>query len=130
MAPQPAVVFVVVDRAFGGRLVELFKSEAVWIVDTPANRAVAKKLWADFPDRTHLNGVTLFDSVSDSAEDCAINELGTIDLHHGIDSSDRPYAGLQTVGVEPTPRLIAALALYGLTEITPVESGFRACRRF
>ena len=35
-------VFVVLDRDYGERLLELARSGPVWIVDTPQNRAVAR----------------------------------------------------------------------------------------
>jgi hypothetical protein len=47
-------VFVVLDRDYGERLLELARSGPVWIVDTPQNRAVAQNLWAANPNRNHL----------------------------------------------------------------------------
>ena len=38
-------VFVVLDREYDERLLELARSGPVWIVDTPQNRVVAQNLW-------------------------------------------------------------------------------------
>jgi hypothetical protein len=128
MSIKPAIVLIVVDRNYGARLADWPPDEAVWIVDSPTNRAMTKQLWAESPDKTHLNGITLFDGTSASAEDCVIRQLDTIDLHHRIYSADSPYAGLQIIGTQPTARLTTALAAYDLTEITTTDSGFRATR--
>jgi hypothetical protein len=128
MSAKPAIVFIVVDRNCGALLADLPTDEPVWIVDTPTNRALTKKLWAESPNRTHLNGITLFTSFADSAEDCVIHQLETIDLHHGIYSANPLYAGLQIIGTQPTERLAVELAAFDLTEITITDSGFRATR--
>ena len=128
MRIPPPCVYVVVDGQYGNRLTELPQGQPVWIVDTPANRAVAEKLWAEFPDRTYLNGVTLFSATAACAEERVINELETVDLHHGSYSADPAYAGIEIVGAEPTARLTAELSLYGLTDIAVTDSGFRASR--
>jgi hypothetical protein len=89
-------VFVVLDRDYGERLLELARSGPVWIVDTPQNRAVAQNLWAANPNRNHLEGVTTFKAGDDcSSEETLINELDTIDLHHGSYSADPPHTVLK-----------------------------------
>jgi len=128
MPTKPAIVFIVVERNYGPRLADLPPDEPVWIIDSPTNRSAAENAWANRPRGVHGNGVTLFTSTSASAEDCVIHQLDVIDLYHGIYSADPPYAGFQIVGTELTARLIAELAPYDLTEITPTESGFRATR--
>lgn len=91
---QPYRVFVVLDRDYGQRLAELAETGPVWIVDTPANRSVAQEIWAARPNRSHLDGVTTFKAPKDaSSEDILIDELDTIDLHHGTHSASPPYTG-------------------------------------
>ena len=58
-------VFVVLDRDYGERLLELARRGPVWIVDTPQNRAVAQNLWAANPNRNQLEGVTTFKAGDD-----------------------------------------------------------------
>lgn len=82
----------------------------MWIVDTPQNRAVAKNLWAAHPNRNHPEGVTTFKAGDDcSSEETLINELDTINLHHGSYSADPPYTILEVIGTPISERLKAEL---------------------
>jgi hypothetical protein len=87
-------VFVVVDKQYGERLRELVRTGPVWVVDTPTNRSTAEKLWAERPDASHLEGVTIYNSSATSPEDALLEELDTIDLHHGAYSADPRYLRL------------------------------------
>lgn len=122
-------VFVVLDREYGQHLAELAERGPVWIVDSPGNRTVAQQIWAAHPNRSHLAGVTTF-KVPDgaSSEDTLINEMDTIDLHHGIDSANPPYTILDVIGTEVTPRLKAELGEFGFDDFQPTAQGFRAVR--
>jgi hypothetical protein len=103
---EPYRVLVVVDRDYGQRLAELAQSGPVWIVDTPANRTAAQQIWAADPNRSHLKGVTTFKFREESSsEDILINELDTIDLHHGTHSASPPYTVLDVIGTAITARL-------------------------
>jgi hypothetical protein len=114
---DPYRVFVVVDRDYGQRLSELTQAGPVWIIDTPANRTVAQQIWATDPNRSHLEGVTTFKfSEGSSPEDIIINELDTIDLHHGPYSANPPYTVLDVIGTAVTPRLKAEFAEFGFNE--------------
>jgi hypothetical protein len=53
-------VGIVVDAAFGDRLLDLALRMPVWIVDTPANRASAETYWRTNPGRSHTEAVTTF----------------------------------------------------------------------
>jgi hypothetical protein len=95
---DPYRVVVVLDREYGERLSQLVGQAPVWIIDTPTNRAEAQKIWAADSNRSHLDGVTTFKTKSDSSsEEVLINELDTIDDHHGIYNLDyaqnAPQAG-------------------------------------
>jgi hypothetical protein len=125
----PYRVFVVVDREYGERLAELAQGGHVWIVDTPANRAVAQRIWSANPNRGHLDGVTTFKSVEgSSSEDLVINELDTIDLHHGTYSANPPFTVLEVIGSAITDRLKAELSEFGFEEFQETSLGFRAVR--
>jgi hypothetical protein len=101
----------------------------MWIVDSPVNRAVAEDLWAQFPKRTHLEGVTTFKAAeTDSPEEMLIGNLGTIDLHHGFYSADPPYTVLDVVGARLTARIEAALTDWGFDLFSATADGFRAIR--
>ena len=60
MGKLPYSVSVVLDREFGPRLRDLLEQGPVWAVDSPVNRKEAKRLWSEFPDRDHLEGITVF----------------------------------------------------------------------
>jgi len=122
-------VFVVVDREYGERLSELARTGPVWVVDTPNNRAAAQKIWAVDANRSHLNGVTTFKTGEDcSPEDTLINELDTIDLHHGTYSANPPYTVLEVIGAVMSERLKTELSAFGFDEFEATAEGFCAVR--
>lgn len=122
-------VFFVLDRDYGERLLELARSGPVWIVDTPQNRAVAQNLWAANPNRNHLEGVTTFKAGDDcSSEETLINELDTIDLHHGSYSADPPYTVLEVIGARLSDKLENELSRFGFNQFRATTGGFGAVR--
>jgi hypothetical protein len=122
-------VFLVVDREYGERLSELARTGPVWIVDTPNNRVAAQRIWAIRATSTHLDGVTTFKTGDDcSCEDALINELDTIDLHHGTYSANPPYTVLEVIGAVMSERLTTELAEFGFDEFEATAEGFRAVR--
>jgi hypothetical protein len=101
----------------------------VWIVDSPINRAVAENLWAQFPKRNHLDGITTFKAVeTDSPEKILIGNLDTIDLHHGFYSADPPYTVLEVFGARLTATVEAALTGFGFDSFAVTTDGFQAIR--
>jgi hypothetical protein len=123
--PDAYRVFVVLDRSYGERLSEVAKQGPVWIVDTPANRKVAETN----PNRDHLNGITTFKSRDGiSAENVFINELATIDLHHGTYSANPPYTVIEVIGAVADDKVKAALSEFGFDQFEVMPEGFRAVR--
>jgi hypothetical protein len=114
----------------GERLSELAQTGPVWIVDTPLNRAAAQKVWAVDPNRSHLDGVTTFTTTGEDSPpaDTLINELDTIDLHHGTYSADSPYTILEVIGAEMSERVKTGLSEFGFNEFQTTAEGFRAVR--
>jgi len=93
------------------------------------NRSVAQKVWAAHPNRSHLECVTTFKVLEGaSSEDMLINELGTIDLHHGTYSANPPYTVLEVIGTLITARLKAELGECGFDDFQETPQGFRAVR--
>ena len=126
---KPYRVIVVLDRAYGQRLIELAQTGPVWIVDTAANRSIAQQIWAADPNHSHLDGVTTFKfEEGSSSEDILINELDTIDLHHGTYSANPPYTVLEVIGTPISPRLKTDFSRFGFDEFQETGSGFRAVR--
>jgi hypothetical protein len=94
-------VFVVLDREYGERLSELAANGPVWIVDTPTNRAGAQRIWTADPNRSHLDGITTFKTAdASSPETVLIEQLDTIDPHHGTYSANPPYTVFEIVGTK------------------------------
>jgi hypothetical protein len=126
---SPYKVCVVVDREFGEQLAALAQGIPVWIVDTPTNKTVAKRLWKERPHDNALTGITTFDfSASDSPEEIAVSMLDTIDLHHGRHSADPPYTVIEVFGAVLNENVRTELSEYGFNEFYPTSTGFRATR--
>lgn len=118
-------VHVVIDPVYGERLRELPVDEAVWVVDTEANRPVIERLWKERASPGHLEGITSFKhSSQNSPEDWFVEELSSIDLHHGQFSHDPPYSVLNVIGVAYSDTLRKALKKYGFTEYEQTTEGF------
>jgi hypothetical protein len=129
MVSEPYKVIVVLDSQFGEKITALPPGSPVWIVGTHVNRAVVERLWKEQPEESHLTGITVFnDSDGSSAEDLLVTELDTIDLHHGIHSSDPPYTILEVHGTSLTERIESGLVSFGFNEFTSIPGGFRAVR--
>lgn len=129
MNPTPYRVIVVVDRAFGERLEGIARGIPVWIIDSPTNRAFVEKVWREYREPSHLKGITIFNSPEDaSAERSLLDQLDSIDLHHGAYSADPPYSELEVIGVVLTEAIQTALEQTGFKETHPIDSGFLAVR--
>lgn len=123
-------VFVVLDREYGERLSELAANGPVWIVDSPTNRAAAQRLWTADPNRSHLEGVTTFKTAdASSPETTLIEQLDTIDLHHGTYSANPPYTVLEIIGTTISERTKAELSRFGFNQFRATAEGFCAVRR-
>ena len=93
------------------------------------NHSAAQKFWADEPNRDHLDGVTTFKFGEDSSpQDILINELDTIDMHHGIYSANPPYTVLEAIGTSISERLRSKLSQFGFNQFETTPKGFRAVR--
>jgi hypothetical protein len=128
MSNSPYCVFVVLDGEYGARLSQLIVKGPIWIVDTPTNRAAAQSFWNAFPDRDHLDGVTIFQPNNDSIEATLLCEIDTIDEHHNAYSADPPYAALEIIGTSLSEKIQAELSSYGFNEFSTTSEGFRAQR--
>jgi hypothetical protein len=122
-------VIVILVPNFGERLSALPAGVPVWIVDTPTNTPVAHRLGKERPNENHLTGITTFRiDPKDSPEQNLLDELSTIDLHHGPLSADPPYMQIQVVGTGLTDAVRQALADYGFDEFKEIAEGFEAAR--
>jgi hypothetical protein len=129
MSANPYKVYIVVDREFGEQLAQLERGVPVWIVDTPANKVVAQRLWNERHDQDHLTGITTFNDVTSSpTEDILLARLDAIDLHHGTRSAEPPYTVIEVIGTPLSIRAKAGLSEYGFNGFRVTAVGFVAER--
>jgi hypothetical protein len=129
MSTAPYSVSVVLDRNYGHRLRDPLKTGPVWAVDSEVNRKYALDIWAEKPDISHLQGLTLFKVADDtSPEDMLIGEMWTIDLHHGVDSADPPFTIIRVFGCSMTSEVQEALKSFDFELFTETGTGFEATR--
>jgi hypothetical protein len=121
-------VSIVLDRSYGPRLRELLKVGPVWAVDSPANRECARQLWSEHPTPDHLDGITIFKAEDRSPEEMLMDQMGTIDEHHGIHSAAPPYTAVRVIGSSLTPEARQLLGSLGFDSFTHADEGFAAVR--
>lgn len=120
MSTSPHVVALVVDPAFGERVVPLSERVHVWLVDSEPNRAAAERLWARgiAPAGHPLeSGITLFQGEGRTPSDVAIAILDMLTEHHNEWSHDPPMTVLEIHGAAITPALREALEDFGFPAI-------------
>jgi len=130
MSEKPYTVYVVVDPNFGERLASLPIGIPVWIVDAPSNKPVAQRLWRERAEVNHLTGITTYNFLQDaSPEETLLEELDTIDLHHGPYSADPPFTRIEVFGTPFSETIRLALADYGFNQFSSTTDGFVATRQ-
>lgn len=127
MSEAPYIVSVVLDPEFGERIGELLETGPVWVLDSPANRDSAQKIWLKSPYPDQLTGVTVFKGSGDhNPAQMLINELETIDLHHGVYSTTHPFTVIRIVGCGLCPEVKKEFEKFGFETFTPTAEGFEA----
>ena len=129
MTRTPHRVVIVVDPAFGERLVDLVERMHVWVVRSPANEEVVQRLWAE-SDGKHVleSGATLFNPAGHSPEDSCLGILSTVEEHHGEYSHDPPLGVIEVFGAEASSPVRDELAELGFNEVDSRPAGFMASR--
>jgi hypothetical protein len=129
MTERPCGVHVVVDPEYGEHLRNLPAGEPVWIVDSQVNRSAVNLSATERNERDHTTGITRFRfNPDETPEDWLIEELWTIDLHHGPYSHDPPYAWLNVIGTSWSTSIQEALDELGFFEHEATAEGFIARR--
>jgi hypothetical protein len=129
MTEAPYSVSVVLDRDFGERIRELLEAGPVWVVDSAPNQTSAQGIWATFPERDHLDGVTIFKASADrDPAQVLVDEMDTIDMHHGMYSANPAYTVMHVIGCELGPEVQKKLAEFGFDSFTRTSEGFEASR--
>jgi hypothetical protein len=99
-----------------------------WVIDSPINAPVVQRIWRERSAPSHLTGVTKFSSAGLDPEQALIEQLPTVDEHHGCYSADPPYTVVEVAGAPLTTRVREALAAYGFDNFEATPAGFRAFR--
>jgi hypothetical protein len=122
-------VGLVVDPSFGVRLEELARRMHVWVVRSPDNEPVVRRIWDALQGENSLeSGATLFGSDTESREKACEGIVGTIEEHHGEDSHDPAVNAIEVFGVAPTASIREAFATYGFDEVKVFGDSFVASR--
>jgi len=119
-------VAIVLDPTYS-ELEKLAERMPIWAVDTPPNRAVAKRLWDLRGGADAFQGITLF-KVADArdVEGNCINLIDQVDLHHSVYSSGSKIATLRVIGTTASDRLREELSAYGFVTLEATSDGFVA----
>ena len=121
-----AKVALVLDREYGEQLEHLAAQMAVWIIDSPSNKAVVRRLWDRRPKPEHM--ITTFMKSGVLDETCFGGLMEDIELHHGFYSQTPPFHELEVFGLKPTSVVEQILAEYGFALKQPTLVGFTAER--
>ncbi len=129
---SPYTVALVLDQDFGDRMKTIAERVHTWVVGSPANRAVAEKMWAALPQPFQYNiesGVTTFDpALGNSPEEWCKAIVSTIDQHHDELSHDPGYSVLEVYGLQFNERLRPYFAELGFSLFEETSCGFRAIK--
>ncbi|MBS1813967.1 MAG: hypothetical protein JSS87_03730 [Acidobacteria bacterium] len=109
-----SVAVVVEPEVEEGVLLRLLAQYPVWVIETPANRAVCRRIWA--VKDPGLAELTIYDvnNPADRLKNC-LNVVGTVELHHPLDGV------LILIGVADTEELITGFEGFGYA----IERGLR-----
>ena len=129
MSARTNKVIMIVDRNYTGDVASLATDGHVWLIESPANRDAAENYRALNGESTVENGLTIFKAADDdSGSETCLSMLETIDLHHGIYSSNPPYSVFEIVGAPLSRSVKTAIEALGFSRFEPTENGFRALR--
>lgn len=126
-------ILVVLDPNYGARLLDLPEGQPAWVLESPANMLAIEERFRAARDTDYLTGIsTMFSDYNfgETKEEQFLDHwLGTIDQHHNVDSTDRPYTVLDVVGVPQSQRIRQVLmSQLGFEHCRPTETGFIATR--
>lgn len=113
---------MIVAPDFGERLTGLPPGEPAWVADTPANKPVIERMWAQ-----KWPGITAFRvDLTASSEKWFVSILDQVELHHGEYSQSPPYSELCVTGVGLSAGLREEMEAYGFKQFEAISDGFHA----
>jgi hypothetical protein len=102
---------------------------AVWVVDSPTNRASAEKVWAEYRERSYLDGLTVFKVIAERGPvEMLIEEMEAIDCTAVCISANPPYTVISVIGCELRPEVRGSLAGSAFNSFHRTSEGFEATR--
>src|ERR1700727_196496 len=122
-------VVVVLSGELASRLSELAADHHVWARRTAETEQVAQAFWHEHrPEEASASSgsITLFTGTG-GVEDDLLSVIDTVELHHGLASSEQPAAtALRVLGTTPTDAIRSMIGRLGFTQIEPIPDGFVA----
>jgi len=123
------VVVIVLDPAFGDRILEVGRNNDVWMTPSEVNRDAANRLRKLVENESNAPFVSMWSTPRTGAtEDEWLGILQDIEMHHGEYAHDPLVTRLRIIGATPEPHSVAALREYGFTEIKSEAGGFTVSR--
>ncbi len=109
-------------------MLELALEHQVWALRTANTEKVAQRFWKEHPPRgaAGSGGITLVAGEGDLEKDF-VGILDSVELHHGIASSERPAVNvLRVLGAPASETVRDVLCAQGFTCIESKPDGFVA----
>ncbi len=124
---------LVVDRAYGDRLLELARTRHVWVVESPINTPIVRGYWNSSDAQTPLDpegpGITSFDAEEcESPEETCTRIADDIDTHHGEYAHVPPWSDIAVIGVPLTEHLRHVFSGLGAVSFKALPNGFICTR--
>jgi hypothetical protein len=115
-------VHVIVAPNYGARLEGLPRGEPAWVADTPVNKPIIERMWAQ-----KWPGITSFSvDLRAGSENWLVSILDQVELHHGEYSQLQPYSELYVTGAGLSSDLRKELESCGFKQFEDMPDGFFA----
>lgn len=127
MQDERVTVSVVLDPAFGERILPLASEGPVWVTSSEMNRSAIEHYWKNAPSDAHT--VTYWSEPrTGTTEEEWLGILDDLELHHSEGWSGPGIAQLRIFGAPLSPSAQAALLEFGYSEARSTPEGFTASR--
>jgi len=117
-------VALVLDPAFGDRLLLLAQQMPVWIVSSEENERAVWRARRSLGDAANIT--TLLADGDEPGDSACLRGLYAIDEHHGPMSSGKPYDQVLVFGCEPDLMAPEVMRELGFERTNKLHHGFSA----
>jgi hypothetical protein len=118
-------VGLILREDYGEKVTELLDQMPLWVVNTPINQLVVKKLWTFHANRSHLVLGERF--LDDTTIQICMRALSSIDLNSRL-TGRRSHSEVVVNGVAPSDELRHTFADHGFDRFEESTEGFVAYR--